>query len=299
MRLIHRASEIESIERLSLRGEDINLAVEATGPAAGPPVLFLHGSGQTRQSWRQALLEGARRGFRSFSPDLRGHGESDWSPDGAYTIDLFTADARRMVEQIGGEPILVGASIGALVSLLVGASPPPLIRAVVLVDISPTPGAAGVQEVVSFMGGAQDGFASIEEAADAVAAYLPHRTRPKDSSGLAKNLRLRNGRYHWHWDPAFFAKMAGDPGHVDRAVNCMKAAARTLRIPTLMIRGGSSRVVTKAGARAFLDMVPHAEFADIAGAHHMVPGDANDAFNGTVFEFLQRQVGRTADGGTP
>jgi pimeloyl-ACP methyl ester carboxylesterase len=55
-----------------------------------------------------------------------------------------------------------------------------------------------------------------------------------------------------------------------------------------LIRGGSSRVVSPAGAREFLKMVPHAKYADIAGAHHMVAGDANDAFNDAVFSFLER-----------
>ena len=46
---------------------------------------------------------------------------------------------------------------------------------------------------------------------------LPQRARPKGTEGLARNLRLRDGRYYWHWDPAFFFQMAGAPGHIDRA----------------------------------------------------------------------------------
>jgi pimeloyl-ACP methyl ester carboxylesterase len=281
---------MESIERLSFRGAGIDMIAEAAGPAQAQPVLFLHGSGQTRQSWRKALIEAQRRGFRALSLDLRGHGESDRSPDGVYNIDVFAADLRNILDQIDRAPILVGASLGALTSMLVAATPPPAVRAIVLVDITPSPETEGVQEVRTFMSSAADGFLSLEEAAAAVAAYLPHRARPKDSKGLERNLRLRNGRYHWHWDPAFYLQMAGAPGHVENAVRCMKSAAITLKVPTLLIRGGSSRVVSPAGAQEFLDMVPHAEYANIAGAHHMVAGDANDAFNGAVFEFLERQT---------
>ena len=51
---------------------------------------------------------------------------------------------------------------------------------------------------------APDGFATLEEVADAIADYQPHRPRPRHLDGLAKNVRLGDdGRYHWHWDPRF------------------------------------------------------------------------------------------------
>jgi pimeloyl-ACP methyl ester carboxylesterase len=281
---------METPERLSFRGASVTLVADAVGPTRGPPILFLHGSGQTRHSWRNAMLEAARRGFRAITLDLRGHGDSDWSPDGVYTADILIADIKRVVEQIGGAPILVGASTGATVSMAVAAAPPPPVPAVVLIDISPRPSMDGVAEVRGFMNSAQDGFASLSDAADAVAAYLPQRAKPKDSSGLSRNLRFRDGRFYWHWDPRFFLQMAGEPVHVARSIALMKTAARTLKVPTLLVRGAKSRVVSEEGAREFLDMVPHAEYVDVAGADHMVAGDANDAFNNAVFSFLARKT---------
>lgn len=279
---------MESLESLTFRGEGVTLAADAAGPADAPPILFLHGSGQARRSWRKAVIEAVRRGYRAISLDLRGHGDSEWSPDGVYSHELFFADIRNVVAQVGGSPVLVGTSTGGLMSMAVASEPESRVRAAVLIDISPTPSEEGVAGIRAFMGSARDGFASLEDAADAVAAYLPQRARPKSTEGLARNLRLRGGRYYWHWDPAFFFQMAGAPGHVDRAVGCMKRAAETLAVPTLLVRGGSSSVVSPEGAQAFLDLVPHAEYADIAGAHHMVAGDANDAFNEAVFAFLER-----------
>jgi pimeloyl-ACP methyl ester carboxylesterase len=149
------------------------------------------------------------------------------------------------------------------------------------------------------MNSAPNGFASLEEAADAVSAYLPHRQRPKDTGGLKRNLRLRDGRYYWHWDPALLqmgrdaeAKFAGP----NPPPNPMESAARALKLPTLLIRGGRSRIVSDAGAREFLEMVPHAELVDISGAHHMVAGDANDAFNDAVFTFVDKQTSRRQAG---
>lgn len=282
-------------EQLTLRGSGLNLVADAVGPADAPPVLFLHGSGQTRQSWSKALREAARRGHRAISLDLRGHGDSEWSPDGHYSLDRFTADVREVIAQLGVAPVLVGASLGGLVSLLLAAAPPPRVRALVLVDITPRIEQSGAQEVVAFMGSAPDGFASLEAAADAVAAYLPHRERPRSIEGLKRNLRLRNGRYYWHWDPAFMNMGRDARERFDaNAPNPFEASARALTIPTLLIRGGRSRVVSDDGARDFLAMVPHAEMVDIDGAHHMVAGDANDAFNDAVFRFVDRQLGPRA-----
>ena len=280
---------MEKFARLTVPGSGIRLVADAVGAANAPMLLFLHGSGQTRQSWGRALEEAAKRGYRAISLDLRGHGDSDWSPDGKYTLEHFAADVRIAIEHLGGEPILVGASLGGIVGMLIGATPPPPLRALVLVDITPRVEMSGAKEVSAFMDSAPNGFASLEEAADAVAAYLPHRQRPKDTSGLKRNLRLRAGRYYWHWDPAML-QMGRDAESKFAGSNPLESAARALQIPTLLVRGSRSRIVSEAGVREFLEMVPHAEFVDICDAHHMVAGDANDAFNDAVFAFVEKQT---------
>lgn len=288
---------MHAAERLKLRGDGLELVADAAGPAGAPTVLFLHGGGQTCKSWGTALQEAAARGYRALALDQRGHGDSSWAPDGDYRIERFAADLRRIMEQVRPEPILVGASLGGLAGLLAAGAPassgaPATPRGLVLVDITPRIEREGSKEITAFMNSAPDGFASLEEAADAVAAYLPHRRRPQSTSGLKKNLRLRNGRYHWHWDPAFLrmgreAQSRFDP----HGPNIFNEAARSLAIPTLLIRGSRSRVVTDAGVREFLEMVPHAEAVEIPDAHHMVAGDANDAFNDAVFQFVDKHVG--------
>ena len=278
-----------NVARLSIPGSGLRLAADVVGAADAPTLLFLHGSGQTRQSWGGALEQAAKRGYRAISLDLRGHGDSDWSPDGRYTLDRFAADVREAIEYLGGEPIVVGASLGGIIGLLIGATPQPPMRGLVLVDITPRVEMSGAKEVSAFMDSAPNGFASVEEAADAVAAYLPHRQRPKDTSGLKRNLRLRDGRYYWHWDPAML-HMGRDAAAKICGPNPLEAAARALGIPTLLIRGSRSGIVSEAGVREFLEMVPHAEFVDISDAHHMVAGDANDAFNDAVFSFVDKQT---------
>jgi pimeloyl-ACP methyl ester carboxylesterase len=134
----------------------------------------------------------------------------------------------------------------------------------------------------------KNGFASVDEAADAVAAYLPHRPRPQDVSGLKRNLRSDgDGRLYWHWDPLFLDAANREP-LADQGR--LMAAARKIRVPTLLVRGASSEIVTAAAAREFLDCLPGAEYVEIAGARHMVAGDKNNAFNAAVFDFLDRRV---------
>jgi pimeloyl-ACP methyl ester carboxylesterase len=270
-----------------LRGAGLTLAADAAGPAGGPVLLFLHGSGQTRQSWNEALRAAAARGYRAYALDQRGHGDSEWSPDGAYSLELFCADLRAVIPQLEMPPVLVGASLGGLAGMLVAGVPQPPLRALVLVDITPRVEMQGTQEVVAFMASAPEGFASLEEAAAAVAAYLPHRSRPRSTEGLRRNLRQRGGRWYWHWDPAFM-DMGRQARSQEQGASALENAARSLRIPTLLIRGGRSRIVSEQGTREFLEMAPHAEFVDIAGAHHMVAGDANSAFNDAVFGFVDR-----------
>ncbi len=284
---------------LSFQGEEeIALAADAWGDPAGAPVLFLHGGGQTRHSWGGAARALAGRGYRTISLDLRGHGDSGWSPSGSYQMDDFVGDLRHVREQMGREkmgrenitrpPVLVGASLGGVAALVgAGEGAADFCSALVLVDIAPRVEPEGVARIGEFMRANPDGFASLEDAADAVAAYRRHRQRPKDISGLHKNLRLKeNGRYYWHWDPAFLAQRGQrTPHREDR----LRDAARALRVPTLLVRGKNSDVVSEDGAREFMELTPHAEFADVSGAGHMVAGDKNDAFSNAVMEFLARQ----------
>ncbi len=281
-----------------LTGAGLRLAADVGGPGDGPTVVLLHGGGQTRHSWSGTWRVLVDAGWRAWSVDLRGHGDSDWSDDGDYSLDAFAGDILAVTRAMPRPPILVGASLGGLASLVaVGESEVQgaTARALVLVDVAHQVEQQGRERIGAFMTGHIDGFASLEEAADAIAAYNPHRPRPTDLSGLAKNLRQApDGRWHWHWDPRFVQGKFGsadetrasviDPARLFKAVD-------TLRIPTLLVRGRQSDLLSEQGARDFLERVPHAEFADVAGAGHMVAGDRNEVFNAAILDFLDRHRG--------
>ena len=269
------------------------LAADVFGDA-GQPVLLLHGGGQTRHAWRRTAVELARAGWVAYAVDQRGHGDSEWVKDGAYAFTDYADDVTVVAAELerghGAPPVAIGASLGGIASLLAqGESDVPILAALVLVDITPRVDLSGVSKVHGFMRAhARDGFATVEEAADAVAAYLPHRPRPRSTEGLKKNLRLHpDGRWRWHWDPRFLdSRLPGGSGRAEREERLV-AAARELTIPTLLVRGGSSELVQEAHAKEFLTMVPHARFADVSGARHMVAGDKNDQFAAAILEFLK------------
>jgi len=266
----------------------------------GPPVLLLHGGGQTRHAWKKTGDLIARMGRVAYAVDQRGHGDSEWVADGAYRYTDFAADARvlgdTLAERSGVRPAVVGASLGGMAALLGNSQPGKSqgklqhFSALVLVDITPRVDVEGVSKIQGFMRAQlREGFGSIAEAADAVAAYLPHRPRPRSHEGLKKNLRLHpDGRWRWHWDPRFLEgnrRIGAGSAEVERA---LVAAARSLTIPALLVRGASSELVQEEHAKDFLKLVPHATYVDVTGARHMVAGDRNDQFATAIETFLRK-----------
>ncbi|OBG77496.1 peroxidase [Mycobacterium sp. E1214] len=259
-------------------------------------MVFLHGGGQTRRSWGKAAAAVARRGWQAVTVDLRGHGESDWSRDGDYRVVSFAGDVAQVLRTLPPQPVLVGASLGGFTAmLLAGELSPGIASAVVLVDIVPDMDQSGADRVHAFMSDkVESGFASLDEVADAIAEYNPHRPRPTDLQGLATNLRRRGGRWFWHWDPQFISGTAAFPPFEVTDPDRMHAAVEVILrggVPMLLIRGQMSDLVPQERAEEFLARFPQVEFTDVRGAGHMVAGDRNDIFAGAVLDFLARHVG--------
>jgi non-heme chloroperoxidase len=267
----------------------MELDADIYGDWSGQPVVLLHGGGQTRYAWGSTTETLSKAGFLVINLDLRGHGHSAWAPDGNYSIDAYANDLRSVVNLLGRPVALVGASLGGLTSLIaVGEEPRAPCSALILVDIAPRIELDGRDRIIEFMCSRPDGFSSLEEAADNVAKFLPHRPRPTDISGLAKNLRLGpDGRYHWHWDPAFMEGRIGDESYNPER---FEQAARAIDAPMMLVRGRMSEIVSEEGAKAFRRIVPGAEYIDVQEAAHMVAGDRNDVFTEAILSFLRRKL---------
>jgi pimeloyl-ACP methyl ester carboxylesterase len=256
-------------------------------------LLMLHGGGQTRHSWDRAARSLAADGWEVFTVDARGHGESAWAPDGDYMIDAFVHDLLLIIDQLHRSfaattpPVVVGASLGGITGLLGQGEHGNVARALVLVDITPRMEVNGVERIGSFMRSAPKGFATLEEVADAVAAYQPHRPRPASVDNLARNVRsAADGRLYWHWDPAFLrlGDSVMDSRHLHQR---LVAAARRIDVPTLLVRGAMSDIVSAEGVAELRELIPTAAVLDVAGAGHMVAGDDNAVFVDQMSAFLR------------
>lgn len=275
--------EYRGVDGITLVADEWNRGIDAAGR---PSVLLLHGGGQNRHSWKNTGRVLAEEGFHVVALDARGHGDSDRAPGADYAVETLTTDVMHVLDAIARPVALIGASMGGLTALLVAdRAGPHQVNRLVLVDVVPRFEKGGSARIRDFMFGHINGFDSLEEAADAVAAYLPHRTKPRSPEGLKKNLRLRDGRWYWHWDPAFMTKPGDDPR---LRTEKFERAAMNLRIPVLLIRGKLSDVVSPDGVRDFLATVPHAEFVELPDAGHTAAGDDNDAFSAAVVGFVTR-----------
>lgn len=274
-------------ETSRLSGDGLELAVDRWGEV-GDPVILMHGGGQTRHAWdctARALVE---QGRVAITYDARGHGQSAWAPEEDYRLECLARDLAAVASTLSTPPVLVGASLGGYTGMYAVGKLGLRAKALVLVDVAPQIEPAGVERIFAFMTGHEAGFATIEEAADAVARYLSHRRRPRNLDGLRKNLRLRDdGRYYWHWDPAF---LTGVQRHrPSRILLEDERIIRSITIPTLLVRGQLSDLISEEGVAHFRELVPHVEVVDVSDAAHMVAGDQNDRFARAVLEFIDRQ----------
>jgi pimeloyl-ACP methyl ester carboxylesterase len=283
----HRPSTAASL--VSLDG--LALATQHWAGDRSPALVFAHGFGQTRHAWNASARALAAEGFDATTFDARGHGESERVPRGEYHMEQFVADllavSDRAVSPDGRAPVLVGASMGGLLGLVAageaeGRAP---FSALILVDITPRWETAGVERILGFMRAHPDGFASYEEAASAIEAYLPHRRERKSEAQLKPLLRQdERGRLLWHWDPVLLDGLVAES---ERYQPRLFAAAARVEVPVLLLSGSRSDVVSSHTVDEFLRIVPHARHVALAGATHMVAGDANDAFTREIAQFMQ------------
>jgi len=268
--------------------DGIRLAGDQWGNPEAPLVILLHGGGQTRHAWKKTGSNLAEGGYFAVAPDMRGHGDSDWSPEARYGADALVQDIRSIIAQLEKtRAILVGASKGGSIALRAVGQAHIDAAALVLVDIAPKVDEGSISKIFDFMGSHAGGFDKLEDVAAAISKFQPHRKSTGSLQGLAKNVRLGlDGKYRWHWDPRYgeIIKDRSDRQQV------LEECARNLSIPTLLVRGGLSDVLSEEDARRFLGLCPHAEYVSITNAAHMVVGDRNDRFGKAVVEFLGRVV---------
>ena len=246
-------------QRIVFEGfEGLRLVADVRGDPDGWPVLFLHGGGQTRHAWGSTAEIVAAQGWRTVALDLRGHGDSDWAPNGDYSFTAFCADCVAVCDQLGSPGPGRGLPGGDVGHARRGDQRPAgLLR--------PGPGGHHSQNQrrrassasPSSCGPGFDGFDTLEEAADAIAAYTPHRTKRVNPAGLKKVLRQRGGRWYWHWDPLVIGQERTEVVP-DRLIGLLDVAMSNIHVPTMLVRGLLSDVVTQEGVDELLARIPGA-----------------------------------------
>lgn len=270
----------------------VTLAADVGGDPANPCVLLLPGFGQTRAAWARAAKALVAAGRYVVTVDLRGHGDSDWSPTKHYDLGEIIQDVVAIIGQLPSKPAVVGASLGGLAALAaIGESAEPVASALVLIDAAPRMARAGLERSARLMTLDTEGFATVEDAARVVAEHMVGHEAVEIEEVQRHLRRADDGRFRWHVDPAYDGFRVDGPARL-AAQSRFTAAAEALDIPTFFVRGESSAKVDQESIYAFQKLVPHAEFAEIAGAGDVIIGSRNDAFDATILAFLERAVPR-------
>lgn len=271
-------------ETLRLRGDGLTIVADTWGEPSAPTVLFAHGGGQSRSAWGATARIMAKAGYYAVSLDLRGHGASDWADDGDYSFAAYVRDFAAIIPQLGDRAALVGASLGGRASLLMATTHAEMTAAVILADVTPRIDEDVADDMRDFFHASVAGFDSLDAAAATLSALAAHG-RPPRPDRLRGNMREKDGRFFWRWDPRFVEdRFVKGPDQLA----LLERSAAELTTPTLMIRAGDSTVVRPEHVAHFLSIAPHVETRIAPGIGHMLTGDANDAYAPLALAFLQR-----------
>lgn len=272
--------------RVELPGDGVALAGDAYGDPAAPPVLFFHGGGQSRRAWSGAARRVAEAGYRGVTVDLRGHGDSGWAADGDYLLDAFGRDVEALIRHFERPMALVGASRGGQAALVGASRCPGAVSLVMLADVSPFIDDSGVNRVRRFFRASEAGFATLDDAADALHLHLG-QPRVMAVGGLARSMRETHGRLFWRWDPR-----TADPAVLNPPSEgeTLVAAAERIACPVVLVKAEHSEIVSDASVARFRALTPQLEVEVARGVGHMFTGDRNDAFAATLLPYLARSA---------
>lgn len=256
------------------------------GPSRAPAVVCLHGGGQTAYMY-EAIGAALSSRYHVLAPDLPAHGDSEPLGDDGFTRHALAGSTFPLLDEFGiDRAAFVGASLGGITSLTIAAMRPELVGAIVLIDIGHRLEEEGVNRIVDFLG-KHESFASLEEAAVAVAEYLPNRTGPTNPQRLRRNLRQRpDGRWEWKHQLGRVASSVGPRAGWRQLTSGMDDEARAITCPVLVLRGAKSDVLSDEGANEIADLLPDARLATIGAAGHHAAGDNPETTASLVSEFL-------------
>jgi pimeloyl-ACP methyl ester carboxylesterase len=243
--------------------------------------LFVHGRGLTAHTFDLVCL--ALGGtFRCLSLDLRGHGDSEWSPTGEYSIDALSEDLAAFADALRLSRLaVVGMSLGGAAALHYAALRPDSVAALAVIDIGPDPRPGS--RVREFMALPSE-LDSVEDFVARAKAFNPRRDEDVLRVSLMHNLRrTESGKWAWKWDPR-----AGPPDltHLRQRAELLWADVALVQCPVLVVRGAFSQVLTDERAREFASRLRDGRWTRIEGAGHNVQGDRPKQLAAALRDFL-------------
>jgi esterase len=252
----------------TLRVNDLALHYLEWGEADAPDIVCVHGYTGSADAFN-ALARRLHDRFHIFALDVRGHGESAWSPSGAYRYEDQASDLAGFVGGLGLDKfVLIGTSMGGIIAMTYAAECAERLWGLVINDIGPEP-EAGTQRITQMVGSRPDEFATLEEAMAYRRSASPilAARNAEDQHELALGvLRQRaDGKWQWKMDPAYIRQ------RVERGAPVrppLWPALQALPCPTLVVWGTESDVLSEAQARQMVDTLPRGELVEVPGIGH-------------------------------
>ncbi|PYM69101.1 MAG: alpha/beta hydrolase [Candidatus Rokuibacteriota bacterium] len=252
--------------RMSVNGLDLHYL--DWGNVGAPPVVCVHGYTSSAEPFN-ALARHFHDRFHIVAPDVRGHGESAWSPDGAYQYRDQVADLAGLVDQLGlARFTLIGTSMGGIIAMAFAAAHAARLVGLVINDIGPDV-EEGSQRITQMVGGRPDGFATLEDAMayrreiSPVTASRPMSDQREVALGVLR--QQADGRWVWKMDPAYIRQRVQ---HGAPPRPALWPVLKSLPCPTLVVWGTESDVLLEAQARRMVGVLPRGELVKVAGVAH-------------------------------
>ena len=255
------------------------------GDPAGPPMMLLHGFAQTCHSWDFVALSFSDK-YRVIALDQRGHGDSEWAPDGDYTPETQQKDIAAVVDGLGlNDFVLMGLSMGGRNSFTYAGNHTEKIKALVIVDAGPQNMRAGSGNIRNFVQ-QEDELDSVAAFVDRVLKYNPRRDPVQVRGSIIHNLKeLPSGKWTWKYDKILRSqdrKIGSDPEMEKRLWSYLE----NIQCPVLVVRGGASDIMALETAESMRARIPNARLTTVEGAGHLVMGDRPAGFQKAVTDFL-------------
>ena len=264
---------------------NLRLHYQEWGNPAAPAIVMLHGFGVSGHMFDE-FAERMQDRYRLIAIDQRGHGDSEWAADGDYSRRAFVDDLEGFRQALGLERfVLIGHSMGGLNSVSYTVEHRERVRALVLVDVGPESAKEGVDNIVRFTRGPDE--LEFEEFVEMAHRFNQRRTMENIRERMRHRLRpSENGKYTWKFDRRFRQQDNGLRIGSELSNDEVWQLFRDVGVPTLLVRGAESDVLTSDVAERAAREMQRARLVVVPGAGHSVPGDSPDDFTQAIRDFL-------------